>query len=86
MDYNCELFEAIDGYSGKLLYYFTIHRKNSVNVCEMYRLIVIKYGYWYQFRTDHGNEFMLMSYHQHKLKYYLVSKTNYLIHEYNFNG
>ena len=68
VDFNCLLVGAIDGFSGKLLSYFTIHRKNCINVCPMYREICIKHGVWDQIRVDYGTEFMLMLYLQHKLQ------------------
>ena len=37
VDFGCVLVGAIDGYSGYLLSYFAIHRKNCIQVCEMYR-------------------------------------------------
>jgi hypothetical protein len=68
VDFNFLLVGAIDGFSGKLLSYFTIHRKNCINVCQMYREICIKHGVWDQIRVDYGTEFMLMLYLQHKLQ------------------
>lgn len=74
VDFNCLLVGAIDGFSGKLLSYFTIHRKNCVNVCQMYREICIKHGVWDQIRVDYGNEFMLMLYLQHKVQEFRNNK------------
>jgi hypothetical protein len=68
VDFGCILVGAIDGYSGMLLSYFTIHRKNAVSVCQMYRELCAQYEIWDQVRVDHGNEFMLMLYMQFKLQ------------------
>lgn len=44
--YGCSLVGAIDGFSGMIVSLFTIHRKNCMDVCQMYRSLLIQYGIW----------------------------------------
>lgn len=62
--YGCVLIGAIDGYSGMIVSLFAVHRKNCVDVCEMYRDLAKNFGLWDQIRVDHGREFYLMCYLQ----------------------
>ena len=67
--FGSTLVGAIDGFSGKLVSYFSIHRKNCIQVCEMYRNILLQYGIWDCLRVDHGTEFFLMLYLQNGLQH-----------------
>ena len=64
------LIGAIDGFSGMIVDIKVSHRKNNLDVCEMYRNAVLKYGTWDQVRVYHGKEFMLILYLQYKLDAY----------------
>ncbi len=64
------LIDAIDGFSGMIIDIIVAHRKNNLEVCQMYRNAVLKYGAWDQVRVDHGKEFMLKLYLQYKLEAY----------------
>ena len=44
--YGCVLIGAIDGYSGMIVSLFAVHRKNCVDVCEMYRELIKTFGLW----------------------------------------
>ena len=68
--YGCVLIGAIDGYSGMIVSLFAVHRKNCVDVCEMYRELIKNFGLWDQIRVDHGREFYLMCYLQFLLRDY----------------
>ena len=51
---------ARDGYSGKVVGFATMPRKNNVTIYEdVYRPMVLQYGQWAQVRVDHGREFYL---------------------------
>ena len=51
---------ARDGYSGKVVGFATMPRKNNVTIYEdVYRPMVLQYGLWDQVRVDHGREFYL---------------------------
>ena len=60
--FGCGLVGAIDGYSGFIISLFTIHRKNVVDVAQMYKDIIEQHGVWDQIRVDPGREFNLMCY------------------------
>jgi len=64
------LIDAIDGFSGMIIDIMVAHRKNNLDVCQMYRNAVLKYGAWDQVRVDHGKEFMLMLHLPYKLEAY----------------
>jgi hypothetical protein len=42
--YGCIVVGAIDGYSGLICSLFCIHRKNCVDVCQMYEELLVKFG------------------------------------------
>ena len=51
---------ARDGYSGKVVGFATMPRKNNVTIYEdVYRPMVLQYGLRDQVRVDHGREFYL---------------------------
>jgi hypothetical protein len=59
---------AIDGYSGFIVSLFTNHRKNVVDVAQMYKDIIEHHGVWDQIRVDHGREFYLMCHLQYAIR------------------
>ena len=61
------LIGAIDRFSGMIIDIMVAHRKNNLDVCQMFKNAVLKYGTWDQVRVGHGKEFMLMLYLQYKL-------------------
>ena len=49
---DCVLIGAIDGYSGMLMACFAVHRKSTVDVCQMYRDLITSVGIWDQIRVN----------------------------------
>jgi hypothetical protein len=58
----------IKGFSGLLVSCLVMHRTNCLDVCKMYRDLLGQYGFRDQLRVDHGREFFLMLYLQHKFQ------------------
>ena len=54
--YGCIMVGAIDGFSGLITSLFTIHRKNCIDVCNMYQELLVKFGIWDQIRVDQGEQ------------------------------
>ena len=44
VDFKCVLIGAFDGYSGMLMACFAVHRKNTIDVCQMYRDLITRVG------------------------------------------
>ena len=60
---------ARDGYSGKIVGWAVMSRKNNAIIYnDVYRMCSMEYGLWDQLRVDHGREFYLTLYIQEKLR------------------
>ena len=60
---------ARDGYSGKIVGWAVMSRKNNATIYnDVYRMCLKEHGLWYQIRVDHGREFYLTLYIQEKLR------------------
>lgn len=63
VNYGVTYVLARDGYSGKIVGFSIMSRKNNQLIYEnVYRRAVLEYGLWDQVRVDHGKEFYLVLY------------------------
>jgi hypothetical protein len=67
VNYGVTYVFARDGYSGKIVGWTIMPRKNNQLIYEnVYRKAILEYGLWDQVRVDHGREFYLALYiHEH---------------------